>query len=98
MKTRILSLLLVWGLITASISSAQADDCLYAYKAKRDNPLQLHYGVIAIEGRCEAGAAEVEARQRLQASGWQLLVLLERVAPSKINQYRETAGEYFLRY
>ena len=97
MKLRIFSALI--GLVlTTQVSLAQADDCLYAYKAKRDNPLQLHYGVMAIQGRCEPAAAKREAAERLQASGWSLLVLLERVEPAKLNQYKETAGEYFLRY
>jgi len=97
MKTEFFSLLTGVVLLSA-ISTAQASDCLYAYKAKRDNPLQLHYGVIAIVGRCDTQSAQQETAARLRRNGWELLVLLERVVPSKINQYRETAGEFFLRY
>lgn len=78
--------------------AAWAADCLFAYKAKRDNPLQLHYGVIAIHGECSASAAEQEAAARLAAYGWSLLVLLEQVDSHKLNQYKETAGDYFLRF
>lgn len=90
-----LSLSLVLWFNTPNVS---ASDCLFAYKAKRDNPLQLHYGVIAIQGECSAGAAKQEAATRLAANGWSLLVLLERVDSNKVNQYKETAGDYFLRY
>lgn len=88
-----MGLLLVFG-----VTEVSAADCLFAYKAKRDNPLQLHYGVIAIQGECSARAAKQEATARLAANGWSLLVLLEQVDSSKVNQYKETAGDYFLRY
>ena len=87
------------GLVFMStVAEVSAADCLFAYKAKRDNPLQLHYGVIAIQGECSASAAKQEASARLAANGWSLLVLLERVDSRKLNQYKETAGDYFLRY
>lgn len=81
-----------------AVTEVSAADCLFAYKAKRDNPLQLHYGVIAIRGECSASAAKREASARLAANGWSLLVLLEQVESSKLSQYKETAGDYFLRY
>lgn len=75
-----------------------AQECLFAYKAKRDKPLQLHFGVMQINGRCDPTSASEEVSERLRTNGWNLLVLLERVEPGSEKKYRETAGEYFLRY
>ena len=97
MKKRILSAL-VGLVLTLCLPSYASADCLYAYKAKRDNPLKLHYGVMALSGACDVPSATQEASQRLALNGWSLLVLLERVDGSKVSQYKETAGEYFLRF
>lgn len=91
-------LALVGLLLALSLPSVATAECLFAYKAKRDNPLQLHYGVISIRGECQRASAVQEANDRLASSGWSLLVLLEQVEESKLNQYKEKAGEYFLRY
>ena len=94
-----LKILPLLGLVFVfSATEVSAADCLFAYKAKRDNPLQLHYGVMAIRGECSVSAAKREASARLAANGWSLLVLLEQVESSKLSQYKETAGDYFLRY
>ena len=85
-------------ILTLSSTPLLAAECLFAYKAKRDNPLQLHYGVMAINGQCDLASVKQEVAQRLEANGWALLVLLEQLPPSKVDEYKETAGAYFLRY
>lgn len=47
--------------------------CYADYKAKRDNPLRLHYGVIEVRGDCDRSNAEDQLRSALSRDGWQLL-------------------------
>lgn len=92
---RILSSLTVLMLLTAG--SAQAA-CYADYKAKQDNPLRLHYGVIEINGDCTVSTAERQLPERLARDGWQLLNVLGVFDDAGLEERKETAGEYFLRY
>ena len=102
MKRSLKFLPIRFGAIALSLlifnQSALADSCYYAYKAKRDNPLQLHYGVIQVRGECDPASARSEVSESLQLRGWSLLVLLERVNEVELKQYKERAGEFYLRY
>lgn len=82
-------------LLTAG--SAQAA-CYADYKAKQDNPLRLHYGVIEINGDCTVSTAERQLPERLARDGWQLLNVLGVFDDAGLEERKETAGEYFLRY
>jgi hypothetical protein len=91
--------LLFLSLSFATAFAAQAQAACYAdYKASRDNPLELQYGVAEIFGDCSAPAAEEELRPRLDADGWQLLEVLTTFDESGLEERRESAGQYFLRY
>ncbi len=86
-------------LFALSFSASMAQAACYAdYKAKQDNPLRLQYGVAEIRGDCSADAAGAELRPRLAADGWQLLEVLGVFDESGLDERRESAGEYFLRY
>ena len=64
-------------------SAAQAA-CYVDYKAKKDNPLRLHYGVMQVgEAACNQGprAAVVSAFR-----------------DNGLNQRRDSAADYFLRF
>ena len=37
---------------TTLFSAAYANECFVLYKAKKDNPLKLHLGLIQINGQC----------------------------------------------
>ena len=37
---------------TTLFSAAHANECFVLYKAKKDNPLKLHLGLIQINGQC----------------------------------------------
>lgn len=93
-RTRILIALLM-GL---SLGSAVEAACYADYKARRDNPLQLHYGVIEIAGPCDRASATDEARKRLGAQGWTLLNVLAVFDANGLAQRRDTAGAFFLRF
>jgi hypothetical protein len=78
---------------------AQAQAACYAdYKASRENPLELQYGVAEIFGECSVPAAAAELAPRLASDGWQLLEVLTTFDESGLEARRESAGPYFLRY
>ena len=79
-------------------SPAFAAECYADYKAKQDSPLRLHYGVIALQGPCDRGAANSEVAARLAANGWTLLNVLSVFGPEGLQQRRANAGAYFLRF
>lgn len=80
-------------------STAQAA-CFADYKAKQDNPLRLHYGVIALsDAACtRTAAARAEAAPRIAAAGWTLLNIVSTFGPDGLAERKENAGNYFLRF
>jgi hypothetical protein len=95
MKHALLSL----GLMAAMALPAQAG-CYADYKAKRDNPLKLHYGVIELPdtacGSTQAAAQQISGR--ISGDGWTLLNVLGIFDESGLNQRKDSAGAYFLRF
>ena len=92
-------LALILALATALAVPAQAA-CYADYKAKRDNPLRLHYGVIQLpDAACQDRAsAEREARARVARGGWELLNVIGTFGDGGLDQRRESAGDFFLRF
>ncbi|MGA0539749.1 hypothetical protein [Neotabrizicola sp. VNH66] len=81
------------------LAGPAAAECYADYKAKKDNPLQLHYGVAQIsDGNCSPGAAAGELAPRLQAQGWTLLNVLSTFGPEGLEERKGSAGAYFLRF
>lgn len=93
MKHILLSLLtlIVWA------SAAQAA-CYADYKAKRDDPLRLHYGVALIEADCTIEDALAELEPRLAEDDWQLLTIVGVFDDDGLEERKDSAGEFFLRY
>ncbi len=88
------------ALLALTALPAQAQ-CYADYKAKQDNPLQLHYGVIQLpDAACasvEAAAGEIAPR--IGKEGWTLLAVVSIFGPDGLTEKRkESAGDYFLRY
>lgn len=74
-------------------------ECYADYKAKKDDPLQLHYGVAQVsDGACDPGAAAGELAPRLSGAGWTLLNVLSTFGPDGLAERKASAGDYFLRY
>ena len=74
-------------------------ECYADYKAKKDDPLQLHYGVAQVsDANCSPGAAQGELAPRLAGDGWTLLNVLSTFGPEGLEERKASAGEYFLRY
>jgi len=72
--------------------------CYADYKAKRDAPLRLHYGVSEINGDCTVANAKSELADRIASDGWELLAVLSVFDEDGLEERRGNAGEYYLRY
>ena len=95
----IIAALLTTFLALASLTGASEAACYADYKAKRDNPLRLSYGVAEIsDGACSKRAARAELEPRLAADGWTLLKILSTFGPEGLDERKASAGDYFLRY
>lgn len=71
--------------------------CFADYKAKQDGPLRLHYGVAEISV-CSRQGARRELAPRLARAGWELLNIVSVFDDNGLEERRENAGRYFLRY
>jgi hypothetical protein len=73
--------------------------CYAEYKAKRDNPLKLHYGVAELsDSACNKRSAAAALAPRLASDGWILLSIVGFVDASDLGEVKANAGNYFLRY
>ena len=79
-------------------SAALAQDCFADYKAKKDGPLRLHYGVLELRSGCSKSAARQEVGERLSAKGWILLNIVSVFGPDGLEQRKDSAGKFFLRF
>ena len=91
--------ILLFVFLTFAASGAQAA-CYADYKAKKDGPLRLHYGVIQLNGAaCNSpSAAQASVQRRIAADGWTLLNVMNIFDRSGLNQRRKSAGAFFLRF
>lgn len=99
MKKR-LTLTLAALAASAALAAPAAADCYADYKAKQDNPLTLHYGVMELpESACgsPSAAAPVISR-RIAVDGWELLEVMSIFGESGLSSRQGEAGTYFLRY
>lgn len=93
MKQFIPSFLMILLFAGAANASCYAD-----YKAKRDDPLRLHYGVFKVSGDCTESVAISELENRLSEDDWQLLAVVSLFDETGLEERKESAGDYFLRY
>ena len=96
----IVRIILATGLVSVLAASAAGAACYADYKAKRDNPLRLLYGVIELpDAACASKeAARPEIARRIAPAGWTLLNVLAIFGPEGLENRKESAGEFFLRY
>ncbi len=92
-------LLLICCWLALSAGPLQAA-CYADYKAKQDDPLRLHYGVIALsDDACARPAtAKREAEARIAAGGWSLLNILSTFSDEGLAERKKNAGPYYLRF
>ena len=84
--------------LSLALGSAAQAQCYADYKAKQDNPLRLHYGVAQVSEPCAQGAARQQLQDRLARSGWTLLQILSVFGPEGLDQRKDSAGQYYLRF
>ena len=89
---------LLLSLILALLAGTASAACYADYKAKKDDPLRLQYGVAEIKGECAIAPAAAELAPRLAADGWELLEVLGTFDETGLEERRESAGQFFLRY
>lgn len=88
------------AMVLAALSSTANAACFADYKAKKDGPLRLHYGVVQLpDGACgNRGRAEATVRDRIARDGWTLLNVMSIFDEAGLDQRKESAGQYFLRF
>ena len=95
MKAPILALL-AFAVMAASPAAAE---CYADYKAKKDDPLRLHYGVAEVsDASCDPASASSELAPRLADAGWTLLNVMSTFGPEGLDERKASAGDNFLRY
>jgi hypothetical protein len=92
------ALTLAFALILLAASAVQAE-CYADYKAKKDKPLRLIYGVSQVtDGGCDPESAAQELAPRLDADGWTLLTVLSTFGPEGLEERKANAGRHYLRH
>lgn len=96
MKTRTFLLAATLAALPAMLQAA----CFADYKAKQDDPLRLHYGVVKLsDGACPPrNTATADIARRIGRDGWQLLNIVSTFDETGVEEKRASAGEFFLRY
>lgn len=84
-------------LLTAEPASAA---CYADYKAKKDTPLRLHYGVMQLDVEpCRMSKAVTNTvKNRLARGGWTLLQVQSVFDERSLEAKKKDAGAYFLRF
>ena len=96
LKRTFLFALLAFAWLTAPVNAA----CYADYKASRNNPLKLHYGVMRIDTNpcVMSGKVNSTVAKRLGAVGWKLLGVQSVFDDSGLGKRKKDAGQYFLRF
>lgn len=89
-------IILALGLLVLAVPAQAA--CYADYKAKKDDPLRLAYGVTQVSGDCTKQSAASALRPKLAADGWTLLNIVGTFDESGLEQRKGAAGDFFLRY
>ncbi len=99
-RASLLRLALVGPLLALALGQPAFANCYADYKAKREHPLRLHYGVIELQtAACASPAAARSAiSARIAKEGWTLLAVLSIFGPDGLAQRKESAGAFYLRY
>ena len=86
--------------VAVSLAGTAQAACYADYKAKRGNPLQLHYGVIQIDiAPCSmSNKAKSAVAGRLKSSGWTLLRVQSVFGDDGLGKRKKDAGKFFLRF
>lgn len=85
--------------LALSVAAPLHAACYADYRAKKDDPLRLHYGVIDLRrDDCTLSAAQDVIPDRIAADGWDLLQVISVFDDSGLATRRADAGAFFLRF
>lgn len=89
-----------YALCALMLANGAQAACYADYKAKKDDPLQLHYGVVQLpQNACSSPAAASQiVAQRLAQAGWTLLNVVSVFDDSQLAGKKANAGQFFLRF
>lgn len=91
---------LVLSCVVASTASVASAACFADYKAKQENPLRLHYGVLEVNVQpCRMSKAVSDnVAKRVAAGGWMLLQVESVFDETGLEAKKRDAGEFYLRF
>lgn len=92
--TRILAPLTLF--LALALPGAAAADCYVHYKAKRDTPYGLHYGIVRVGGACPSAPAAI-VRSRIASGGWSLLNVVKVTPSAPSSTEVANAGTHYYR-
>lgn len=75
-----------------------AGECFVLYKAKKNNPLKLHLGLMQVNEPCSGNSLEIVVSNRLKPSGWLLLKIVNTTESIETEKMKSDLGDYFLKY
>ena len=95
----LVSYLVAAVVLFAAVQSAQAA-CYADYKAKQENPLRLHYGVVEVDADpCRmSGKIRRDVEKRVADGGWKVLQVQSVFGDAELEATKRDAGKFFLRY
>lgn len=88
------------ALALIGVAATARASCYADYKAKTDDPLRLHYGVVELpDAACaDTDAAAPQISTRIARDGWTLLKVMSIFDANGLEERKASAGDYFLRY
>ena len=90
----------LFALVLSLVAGTSSAACYADYKAKQDNPLRLHYGVIKLpDAACgDRDQASALVAKRVGSASWKLLSIISLFDESGLDQRKTSAGKFFLRF
>ena len=88
-------------LALATVLAGPLEAACYAdYKAKKDAPLRLHYGVVQLPDAACSNRAQAEqlVAQKVRAGGWTLLNVMSVFGQEGLEGRKASAGDFYLRF
>ncbi|MBT9384008.1 hypothetical protein KM176_09080 [Pseudooceanicola sp. CBS1P-1] len=90
-------LLAVLTLLALAVPASAQATCYADFKAKRDKPYELIYGVMQVSA-CSRDQVKGDVRKRLAKAGFDLLNIVSVFDDSGLDSRKANAGPYYLRF
>ena len=87
-------------LLILMAGTVSAQTCFVHYKAKQDDPLKLHYGVMNVTSDDCSALTDITATTaaRLSPAGWTLLNVVKADTMTPSAEEISNAGDFYLRF